>query len=476
MFRPMFAVLVGVVLWHGGGSPLHAADRPNLILIMADDMGYADLSSFGGTAVKTPNIDALASTGMRFTQYYAASAVCTPTRAAVLTGRYPLRFDIRRHFPDDESHLPRGTVTLPRLLRSAGYATAHVGKWHLGGLHQKHLDDRAQSIPGPQQHGFEHYLTQLEDPPVRVPLGKSKTTYRKGGQHLVRDDDNAPKDDRHYTDINGDEAIAYIEQFHREKRPFFINLWFLVPHTPYEPAPSPHLERYEETADGDQLLFRSMMSHMDEKVGQIVAKLKELGIDDNTFILFTSDNGPAWQGNPGRWKAGKTDLHEGGIRVPMIATWPDHIPAGTACDTLAHATDILPTMCAAAGVALPKNVHFDGVNLLPMMTEGRDLQRGTVFWQMDLYPRIQRFMQKPKPYSTEVVRDGRWKMLAREGKATELFDLESDPGETKNLLHEQPERVARMEGELKAWLAEPRRRWDDPTLKPEVGDSANASP
>ena len=431
--------------------------RPNLILLLADDMGYADISCFGSRAVQTPNIDALAESGKSFTQFYAAAAVCTPTRASVLSGRYPIRFGITKHFPDDESHLPRDTVTLPKLLQQAGYGTAHVGKWHLGGLHQKHIDNRNASIPGPMQHGFDHYLTQLEDPPIRIPLGRENRMYRDGGKHLVRDDANAPPDARHFTDINGDEAIAYIEQFHNEDKPFFINLWWLVPHKPYEPAPEPHLSQYADGAEGDQLLWRSMVSHMDAKIGQIVAKLKELGIYNNTFIIFTSDNGAAFEGDTGIYKGGKTDLHEGGIRVPLIALWPGHIPPGTTTTELGHSNDLLLTFCDAAGVRVPNDVTFDGRNLLPHMTTGEPVKaRGTVFWQLDLYKQIQRHFKKPKPYATEVVRRDRWKMLANGGVPVELFDVEADPREQNNVLGKQPALTRRLTEELNTWLAEPR--------------------
>ncbi len=434
--------------------------RPNIIFIMADDLGYADLSCFGSKTVRTPHLDALAADGKRFTQFYAASAVCSPTRASVLTGRYPLRFDVRKHFTDHEEHLPRGTVALPKLLKQAGYATAHVGKWHLGGLNQKHIDDRAHSIPGPCEQGFEHYLTQLEDPPIRRPLGKNRRLYRDGGKHLVRNDRNAPPTDKHWTDVGGDEAIALVERYHRQRRPFFINLWFTVPHTPYEPAPEPHLGRYKGAARGDQLLFRSMVSHMDAKIGQLVDRLKALGIYQDTLIIFTSDNGPAWEGNPGPWKGGKTDLHEGGIRVPMIAVWPGRIPAGTTSGTLAHTNDVLPTCCAAAGVPLPKDLKIDGTSLLAHLTRGEPVRnRGTVFWQLDLYPRIQRRMPKPEPYATEIARRGNWKLLAKGGKPVELFDLTADPGETTSVLAQHPKLAAELAGELQAWLAEPRRGW-----------------
>ena len=233
-----------------------------------------------------------------------------------------------------------------------------------------------------------------------------------------------------------------------------------MPHTPYEPAPEPHLGRYKAAARGDQLLFRSMVSHMDAKIGQLVDRLKTLGIYQDTLIVFTSDNGPAWEGNPGPWKGGKTDLHEGGIRVPMIAVWPGHIPPGTTSGTLAHTNDVLPTCCAAAGVRLPKDLKVDGVDLLAHLTRGEPVRnRGTVFWQLDLYPWIQRRMAKPKPYATEIARRGRWKLLAKEGKPVELFDLTADPGETQSVLAQHPKLAAELAAELQAWLAEPRRGW-----------------
>jgi N-acetylgalactosamine-6-sulfatase len=366
-----------------------------------------------------------------------------------------LRLGITKHFPDDESHLPPESITIAELLQGAGYRTAHVGKWHLGGLHQAHIDNRAASIPGPLQHGFDHYLTQLEDPPVRVPLGREKRMYRDGGQHLVRDDENAPADSRYYTDINGDEAMAYIEKFHAEGKPFFVNVWFLAPHMPYEPAPEPFYGMYEGWASGDQRKFRSMLSAMDHKIGQILAKLDELGIADNTLVVFTSDNGGAYEADIGPWKGGKTDLHDGGMRVPYIARWPGVIPAGVVSHELAAHADLLPTVCAATGVQPPPNL--DGVNLLPHLRGGAPvLGRGPLFWQMDLYEHVQRHYDKPKPYATEAVRDGRWKLLARAGEPVELFDVEADPRERENLLFDYPGVAARLKAALAEFLAAPR--------------------
>ena len=192
---------------------------------------------------------------------------------------------------------------------------------------------RAHSIPGPRQHGFDHYVCQNEEQPLRGKMGRERTLYRQGGTCLIRDEEPVPLSDplyhRHFTDINGDETLRLIEQFAAQNKPFFVNVWWLVPHMPYEPAPEPFWSR--TATDGisdDQHRFRSMVAHMDHKIGLIVRNLEELGIRDNTVILFTSDNGGAYEADIGPFKGGKTDLHEGGIRVPMIASWPGRDSCG----------------------------------------------------------------------------------------------------------------------------------------------------
>ena len=438
--------------------------RPNIILLLADDMGYRDPSCFGGKAVRTPNLDALAAQGVRLTRFYAASAVCTPSRAAILTGRYPLRFDIRRHFPDDESHLPRDAVTLPELLKKAGYVTGHVGKWHLGGLHLAHILDRAHSIPGPQQHGFDHYLSQIEEQPLRGEMARERMLYRYGGHCLIRDEKYLGPADPYYdmnlTDIIATETIRLIQEFHRLGQPFYLNVCWSVPHTPYYQVPEPYWTR--TAAPGiskDQHRFRSMVAHMDARIGDILATLDRLGIRENTFIFFTSDNGGAWEADIGPFKGGKTDLHEGGIRVPAIASWPGRIPAGVVSDGFGQHVDLLPTFCEAAGVELPASLPLDGLSLLAQLTRGAPPpKRGTVFWQMDLYRRLQRHYPKPKPYATEIARRGRWKLLARDGRPVELIDLEADPLEDRSLLGEHPEIARQLAAELRKFLTAPRDR------------------
>jgi N-acetylgalactosamine-6-sulfatase len=228
---------------------------------------------------------------------------------------------------------------------------------------------------------------------------------------------------KHLTDANGDFAIELIERFAGEDQPFFLNLWWLVPHKPYEPAPEPHWSATAaEGISDDQHRFRSMMEHMDAKVGAILDKLDELGLAENTLIVFTSDNGAAYEGYIGDLKGGKTDLHDGGLRVPMIARWPAKIEAGGVTNAFAHTNDLLPTFCAAAGVELAPELPIDGRSLLPHLLGDAAPsweERGTVFWQLDLYKGLQRHYPKPKPYATEVVRHGPWKVeVARPRGAT----------------------------------------------------------
>lgn len=440
-----------------------AAERPNVILAMSDDMGWQDLSSYGNDRVATPNIDRLAKEGIKLTQYYSASAVCTPTRVSVLTGKYPLRFNIKKHFSDRGEFLPE-CHTLPKLLKTAGYQTAHVGKWHLGGVRVADAGRRDQ-IPGPKEHGFDHFLTQQEEQPLRGKMGRERTLFRQGGTCLLRNDVPVGEDDPYYamylTDIFGHESTRLIEEFHKNDQPFFLNLWWLTPHKPYEPAPEPHWS--QTAAEGisrDQHCFRSMMARMDYNFGRILDTLDRLKIAESTIVIFVSDNGGAFEANNGKLKGGKTDLHEGGIRVAGLARWPGRIQPGSVSNALTHSNDLLPTVCSAAGIPIPDDDTFDGTNLLPLLTgQAESFKRGTVFWQINLYPKLQRHYPKPKPYATEIARKGKWKLLAKGGEPVELFDIESDLYEQHNLLNAKPKIAGTLQKELQEWLAAPRRQY-----------------
>jgi arylsulfatase A len=437
--------------------------KPNVILLLTDDMGYGDLTCYGGQAVHTPNIDNLALSGTRYLRFYSASAVCTPSRAAILTGRYPLRFNIRSHFKDQDEYLPPVSVTLPEILKNAGYLTAHIGKWHLGGLREKDYTARRDgkpANPGPLQHGFDHYLTSIEGDPPRPKLGRERRLYREGGKYMLRNDERAPDDPDFWTDIKVNEAITLLEKWKDKSSPFFINLWFDVPHTPYEPAPEPHLSKYSETgATGDQLYFRSMVSNLDANIGRLISKLKELEKYRNTVIIFTSDNGAAWEGETGPFKGGKTDLHEGGIRVPFIFAWPEKLKGSKVSFQTGHHTDILPTICDAAGIS-KGDIASDGISLMPNLLTGDFIERDVILWQLDLYPKMQRHYPKPEPYATTVAYLGPWKLLLDSIKPVELFHLENDPHEVINLVDENVSLVEKLTESVKDFLEEPRTSWE----------------
>ena len=410
--------------------------------------------------IETPNIDALAASGMRLTQFYSGSAVCTPTRISFLTGRYPLRYSCTTVWLQQGQYLPTSPYSLARLLKGAGYRTLHVGKWNQGGLSGEEIAARRggrSDIPGPREQGFDHYYTVIEDNPgVHMELANAGRFYREGAAHMFRNDEPAEVSGTWLEDAVTDEALRLLDQQAGRSEPFFLNYWCYAPHTPLEPAPEPNVSKYENRATGIDLLYRSMVSDLDANVGRLVAKLKELDMYDNTLIFFTSDNGPLSPGSPGEWSGGKADLHEGGIRQPSFAVWPGHIAPGTTSDYPGHTNDLLPTFCAATQTPVPKEAKVDGIDLTPLLLGGTLAERSTLFWQMDLFDWATQPGGKPKPYATEIARRGRWKLLARGGKPVALHDLAADPKEQDNQLGRQTEVERQLTSELQAWLQEPR--------------------
>jgi N-acetylgalactosamine-6-sulfatase len=434
------ALAVAATLAAGGCAPerREAIGRPNVILLLADDLGWGDLGSYGGKAIRTPHLDRLAADGMRWTQFYAASAVCSPSRCSCLTGRYPLRFGFTRHGgAENEIAIPNDALTLPRLLQRAGYATAHVGKWHVGGDNMREL-------------GFDRFV-RVRYPRARLG-GERSRLYLDGADYMERDGEPIEPSDRFLTDALVDEALALVDAYARAGRPFFLNLWFYAPHVPYNLAPEPCARPYAGLAEGDDLAYRSLVTCLDAGVGRILERLEALGIADETLVVFASDNGPSYQGSAGPWTGFKGDLHEGGIRVPMIARWPGRIAPGTVADEPGHTNDLLPTFAAAAGVELPGDAAFDGISLLPRL-EGRPLaDRGDLFWQMDLYGWNPKGGDPLVPLATEAMRRGPWKLMALRGVPTGLFDLDADPRETVNLVEKRPELRDELAQALEAWL------------------------
>src|SRR5262245_9085288 len=427
--------------------------RLNIVLIMADDLGYGDLGCYGGGKILTPHIDQLARAGVRFTDFHSASAVGSPARAGLLTSVYPARFGLTRSFNDEkEEFLAQDTITIPMLFKQAGYATAHVGEWGLGGIRKSDLADRPSNPPGPMQRGFDHYLSMDEE--SRARLIRERSLYRDGGQYLLRDDKPAAPSNDHLTEIEITEAESLIETFYKQQQPFFLNVWFTSPHEPYEPAPDQYSKMYEGKATGGDLLYRSMVTHLDAGVGRLVAKLKQLGVAGDTLIVFTSDNGATAPGSNAPLRGGKGTLFEGGIRTPMIAVWPGRIRPGTTSNEFAVGMDFLPTLCEAAGLNLAKDFQTDGRSLLNHLLTGKRVAAlEPTFWLMDEHPDFQSRHGERQPYATEAVRWGRWKMLARNGQSLALYYLENDPGERRNLLGQEKRIADELTRELRAWLS-----------------------
>lgn len=434
---------------------------PNIILILADDLGYGDLGCYGSIRIKTPHLDKMANEGLKFTQFYAGSAVCTPTRVSVLTGNYPLRYSVSTHFNDREMYLNNNMLTIPKVLKQHGYVSKHIGKWHLGGLNEVHIKNRANSMPGPIEHGFDSYLAMIEDPLYRGPAMREKRLYKDAGKHLTRDDKIQPINNNHWTDIKFDEAIEFIENSNENKQPFFLNLWLDSPHAPYEASNEGVMKQYQDRTNGQDLLYRGMVSQLDQGVGAILNTLKKLKIEQNTLVIFTSDNGPAYLGSPAHFKGRKTDFHEGGIRVPMIAWWPKTIKKNQVTHEISNTIDLLPTFASVAGVKISDKVKIDGVNISPLLIQNSKLEERTLFWEIATrynksgnYVNVTDIRINPAP--NQIARHGKWKLLALEGVAKELYNVDEDPYERWNLIKSYPKIANKLRNELMIWLNEPR--------------------
>lgn len=455
-----FLLLAVICCFQLSTTAKNRTEKPNIILILADDLGYGDLSCYGSERINTPNIDRLAQSGIQFTQFYAGCAVCTPTRVSIMTGLFPTRLNAETHFNDREMFLQSDLFTIPKGLKKSGYTSKHIGKWHLGGLNEKHVNNRSESMPGPIEHGFDHYLAMLEDPLYRMPAMLEDRLYKDGAKHLVRDEKIIEPIDKHWTDVKTDEALGFITEQSETDSPFFLNLWYDTPHAPYEVTPESSMAPYRDRARGVDLLYRGMVTHLDNSVGRVVAKIKELGIEKNTLIIFTSDNGPAYQGSPGPFKGRKVDMHEGGIRVPAIAVWKGTIKPNSKTDQVAHTVDLLPTFCSVANAPLDENFKADGQDIMPILKGSSLEDRGVLFWTIMNKKSNGNYGittdNRPSPNVTQVVRKGDWKLLARDGEDVELYNLREDRYERWNMKKDYPKVAEELLELLTNYLKEPR--------------------
>jgi arylsulfatase A-like enzyme len=423
--------------------------QPNIIFVLADDLGYGDLGCYGQKRIQTPNIDRLATEGMRFTDHYAGCTVCAPSRCSLMTGLHTGHTYVRGNKeirPMGQLPLPADTVTLPRTLKQAGYRTALIGKWGLGG---------PDSTGTPNKQGFDYfygYLCQrhahnyypefLFRNDQRVPLRNKVAGDRPDGAGVATE-----KVDYSY-DLMAAEALKFVEE--NREGPFFLYLAITIPHANNEAGKKGmEVPDYGIYAEKDwpeaQKGHAAMISRLDRDMGRLIGKLKDLGIDDNTVVFFTSDNGPHREGGAdpdyfdsnGPLRGIKRDLYEGGIRVPLIARWPGRIAAGTESDHVSAFWDFLPTLATLGGAKPPENT--DGLCLVPTLLNIPNEQKEHEFLYWEFHERG----------SKQAVRMGRWKAV-RFGAADklELYDLETDLGETNDVANQHPDVVTKIENYL----------------------------
>jgi arylsulfatase A-like enzyme len=412
-----------------------AADKkPNIVHIVADDLGWKDVGFNGCTDIKTPNIDALARGGAKFTQFY-VQPMCTPTRAALMTGRYPFRYGLQTIvIPSGAGYgLDTNEWLMPQCLGDAGYKTAIIGKWHLGHADRKYW---------PRQRGFDYQYGAM--------IGE--LDYFTHDEHGVLDwfRDNKPVHEKGYTTtLLGDDAVKYINA-QDGKKPFYLYLTFNAPHTPYQ-APKEYVNKYASIADLTRRTYAGMIDCLDENIGKVVAALDRKGLRENTLILFHSDNGGTTDKrftgqmadvskinlpcDNGPYRSGKGALFEGGCRVAACANWPGHIKAQTV-NGMIHAVDIYPTLAALAGASTAKCKTLDGTNVWEIIAEGKPSPRTEFFYNVE-------------PFRGGI-RQGDWKLIWRTmlPSSVDLYNLAEDPYEKNNVASAHPDQVAAMQARL----------------------------
>ena len=406
-----------------------SAQAPNIIYIMTDDMGYGDLSGYGNKSYSTPNLDKLALQGMKFVNAYAAAPVCTPTRTALMTGRYPARTSVGLMEPrrtpklDSAYGLTREIPSLASLIKASGYETALIGKWHLG------------FMPGhrPLKNGFDYFFGILS--------GGADYISHKGTNgtkaHDLYENDSLVYMQGYLTDLITQKSVDFIKQKHHN--PFFLTIAFNAPHWPWQGPKNPaYPDSMAFTAGGSPSVYAEMMKSLDEGIGKIMQALDDEQLTRQTLVIFTNDNGGEKYSNQGGLSKAKFTLWEGGIRVPAFVRWPGKIGEGLTTPQVAVTMDWTATMLKAAGAKADKNFPLDGIDLMPILTGKKKKVHRTLYW---------RTFQRSKH---KAVRDGHWKYLQDE-KGEYLFDLSADQEEKNDLKTKQKKKFNRMKTKLNDW-------------------------
>jgi len=422
-----FAALLSIFLFSASAC---GDEKPaNIVIFLTDDLGWGDLGCYGHPRIQTPHLDRLAKEGMRFTQCYSASSVCSPSRSSVLTGRTPYRNGVYSWIPGGrELHLRSSEVSVAKLLKGRGYETCHVGKWHLNGKFN------SPEQPQPNDHGYDHWLATQNN---AAPSHKNPRNFVRNGEALgVVEGVSAV--------IVVDAAIEWLRKKRDPKAPFYLAVWTHEPHLPIESDPQ-FMKLYGDGGEGVRQ-HHGNVTQIDFAFGRLMKALDDLSLRDDTFVFFTSDNGPEGNGNKGRTRGStgglrgrKRALYEGGIRVPGIARWPGRIAPGSVSEQPVIGSDLFSTSCEIAGASIPTDRTIDGASLLPAFAEKPIDRELPLYW---------RYGGAREAFKI-AMRDGDWKILATESlDRFELYHIEKDPRETKELSTEDPDRFAAMKKRL----------------------------
>ena len=433
-------VLGAAIAWlvAASSAAVKAADkpaRPNIVVFLADDLGWGDLACYGHPRIKTPHLDQFAAQGLRFKQCYSACAVCSPSRSSILTGRTPYRNGVWRWIPTGHRvHLRTSEITIPKLLKKIDYDTCHVGKWHLNG----HFNSDKQPQPG--DHGYDHWFATQNN---AAPTHKNPTNFVRNGKPVgPLKGFSAP--------LVVEEAVRWLRDRPNSSRPFFLTVWTHEPHLPIESDPA-FMDLYKDISDPGIRQHHGNVTQLDHAFGNLMKALDEMQLADRTLVIFTSDNGPEGagkgnarqpnsqsnrtRGSTGGLRGRKRHSHEGGIRVPGIIRWPDHVHPGTTSDTPIIGSDIFSTICAVVDVPLPKDRTIDGASILPVF-QGKPISRPQpLYWRNHLAPQDSRV----------ALRVGDWKVISDDKLTSfELYNIKQDWQETTNVAARFPEKFAEM--------------------------------
>jgi arylsulfatase A-like enzyme len=410
------------------------ASRPNVVLIITDDMGWADLGSYGATDIRTPNLDGLARDGLRLTDFYANGVTCSPTRAGLISGRYQQRYGIEAPLPNRNRSTGQGLGaterSFPRLLAEHGYATALVGKWHLGYLPEQ----------SPNAHGFDYFFG------LKSGYHDYYTHQDGSGESDLWENDEPIEAEGYTTELVTQRAVRFIEE-HKDE-PFFIDVAYTAPHWPYQVPGSPsvapdnarHVMPHDPTTSS-RSDYVAMVEHLDGEIGVLLAALESSGVADDTIVIFTNDNGGEWLSNSAPLFGRKWTVFEGGIRVPAIVRWPGRIPAGRVSDQVGITMDLTASILGVTGAPVPDDAELEGMNLFPIWEGRAPEQERTLFWRAGT-----------GPGKRTAVRRGDWKLLV-DGQHSYVFNLRADPSERNDMAKWRQDIARELQPLIRDWEA-----------------------